>query len=159
MPEQRGDVDRRAALLERVEILRKCLEWPDLAQTRVERVEAHPFDLLERLEDELAMDRLGRSDAKAAIANDRRRHAMPGRDAQHAVPQDLRVVVGVNVDEARRDDLARGVDRRGGGTVGLAHGHDLAVLDAEVAHEARLAGAVNDHTAGDLQVVAHGCPS
>ena len=153
--EQGGDVDRRAALLERVEILREGLERPGVAQAGLERLEAHALDLLERLHDQLAMDRLGRGDAEAAIADHRRGHAMPRRDAEHAIPQDLRVVVRVHIDEARRHDLAGGVDGRGGRPVGLAQGDDLAVLDADVADEARLARAVDDRAARDLQIEGH----
>src|SRR5471030_472850 len=97
-----------------------------------------------------------RRDAKAAIADHRGGDAMPGRDAEHAIPQDLRVVVGVHVDEAGRDNLARGVDRGCGWPIDLAQGHDLAVLDADVAREARLSGAVDDGAARDLQVEGHG---
>ena len=58
--------------------------------------------------------------------------------------------MGVQVDEARRHDQAAGVD----GLVGLA-GPDLAdlgdhaVLDADVAPEARQAAAVDDHAASN----------
>ena len=156
--EQGRDIDRRAALLQRVEILREGLERPVMPRPASQRVEAHALDLLERLHDQLAMDRLGRRDAEAAIADHRRGDAMPGRDAEHAVPQDLGVVVRVHVDEARRDDLAGGVDGRVGRPVGLAQGHHLAVLDAEVAREAGLARAVDDRAARDLEVVGHGWP-
>ena len=97
----------------------------------------------------------GRRDAEAAVADHHGGHAMPRRDAQHAVPQDLRVVVRVDVDEARRDDLALGVDGRRGRPVGLAQRDDLAVLDADVADEARLARAVDDRAARDLQIEGH----
>ena len=43
-----------------------------------------------------------------------------------------------------------------GRPVGLAQRDDLAVLDADVADEARLAGAVDDRAARDLEVVGHG---
>ena len=56
----------------------------------------------------------------------------------------------VHVDEARRDDLARGIDRLRRRPVDLAECDDLSVLDAEIAGEARLAGAVDDGAAGNL---------
>ena len=75
---------------------------------------------------------------------------MPARQRAVGIPEELGVVVGVQVDEARRHDQAAGVDR----LVGLA-GADLAdlgdhaVLDADVAAEARQAAAVDDHAAAD----------
>src|SRR3954463_6535988 len=63
--------------------------------------------------------------------------------------------MGVHVDEARRHDLARGVDGCGRRPVGLADGDDLAALDADIAHEACLASTVDDRAACDLEVKAH----
>ena len=156
MAEQRRHVDRRAALFESIEILREGFEWPRHAEARFQRFEAHAFDLLEGLHDHLAMDFPGRRYTEAAVADHRRGDTVPRRDGQHAIPQDLGVVVRVHVDEARRDDLAGRVDRLRRGTLGLAERHDLAVLDAEVADEARLAGAVDDGAAGNPEVERHG---
>src|SRR6185369_11758356 len=72
-----------------------------------------------------------------------------------AVPQDLHVVVRVDVDEPGADDLAGRVDLARGLVRGGAHRDDLAVPDADVAHEAGCARAVDDRPAGDLQVVCH----
>src|SRR5262245_45976530 len=62
----------------------------------------------------------------------------------------------MHVDEARGDNAPGGVDRPGGVAVGLADRDDLAVLDAEIADETRLAAAIDDRAAGNLEVVAHG---
>jgi hypothetical protein len=137
--EQGGHVDRRAARLQRVEILREGLEWPGGTEARFKRLQAHALDLFQGLHDHLAMDFPGRGDAEAAIADHRGGDAVPGRDGEHAIPQDLRIVVCVYVDEARRDDLARGVDRLHGRSFGLAERYDLSVLDADIAGKARLA--------------------
>jgi hypothetical protein len=74
---------------------------------RLERGERHALDVLERPEDQLAMRRPRRRDAEAAVADDDRRDAVPRGDREHAVPEDLRVVVRVDVDEAGRDDERR----------------------------------------------------
>jgi hypothetical protein len=107
------------ARLQRVEILREGLEWPGGTESRFKRLQAHALDLFQGLHDHLAMDFPGRGDAEAAIADHRGGDAVPGRDGEHAIPQDLRIVVCVYVDEARRDDLARGVDRLHGGPSAL----------------------------------------
>jgi hypothetical protein len=71
------------------------------------------------------------------------------------VPGDLAVVVAVDVDEARRDDRARGVDgaRRGAGAV--PDGHDAPVAHGHVGPAGGSAGAVDEGSAGDLEVVIH----
>ena len=66
------------------------------------------------------------------------------------------VGVGVDVDEAGRDDQAGGVDRpRAAGDRGKrADRGDAAVLDRDVGRRAGAPGAVDHLTAGDQQVVA-----
>ena len=98
----------------------------------------------------------GRRDAEAAIADHYRGDAMPGRDGEHGIPQHLRVVVRVDVDEARRYDLTAGIDGAKGLVGRMTQRHDLAVLDADVAAVARGTGAVDDLAARDLQVIRHG---
>ena len=78
---------------------------------------------------------------------------MPTRRRQRRVPQDLRVVVRVDVDEPRRDDAARRVDlaRRGHAVADL---DDPAVGDTDVGAPRRRPGPVDDRTStnGDLRV-------
>ena len=52
-----------------------------------------------------------RRDREAAVAAHHGGHAVQRRRAQRRVPERLRVVVGVDVDEARRDDEVGRVDR------------------------------------------------
>ena len=79
---------------------------------------------------------------------------MPARQRAVGIPEELRVVVGVQVDEARRHDQAAGVDHLVG-LVGadLADLGDHAVLDPDVAAKARQAAAVDDHAAANHAVV------
>ena len=60
--------------------------------------------------------------------------------------------MGVDVDEARRDDPAGRVDRLACILGDLADGDDAPVLDADVALKARCAAAIDDRAAGDLQI-------
>ena len=50
------------------------------------------------------------------------------------IPEELGVVVGVDVDEAGSDHEATGVDGATGALVDLAHGDDAAVAHADVGH-------------------------
>jgi pimeloyl-ACP methyl ester carboxylesterase len=75
------------------------------------------------------------------------------------VPVELHVVVGVDVDEARRDDRAVGVDhplRRAGDA---ADPRDAAISDGDVGLEAGHAAPVHHPAAADHEVEGHRGPS
>ena len=102
---------------------------------------------------------LGRRDAEAAIADHRRGHAMPGRDAAACGP----------TGSARRSACARRRSparrpcrwRRWSSSAGpsaLPSATTLPSLMPRSPDEARLAGAVDDRAARDLEVVGHGVP-
>jgi len=64
--------------------------------------------------------------------------------------------MGMDVDEARGDDPALGVDLFGAGAGDLADRGDLAVLDRDIALEGFAAGAVDDRRATDHNIeIAH----
>ncbi len=97
-----------------------------------------------------------RGDGEAAVAADDRGDAVQRRRRQRGVPEHLRVEVGVDVDEAGRDDLAGGVDalrRLGVGEVG--DGGDAVADDADIGAPTRRVGAV-DHVAAGDDDVEHG---
>lgn len=50
-------------------------------------------------------------EADPAVAGDHRRHTVTDGRLEDVVPTDRAVVVGVDVEESRSDDLARRVDR------------------------------------------------
>ena len=106
MPDVARVVEERAALLDRVEVLRERLELVP-RHAREERVGRHVLDVLQRADEQLAVLGPHRRDREAAVAGDDRRHAVPARRGERRVPEDLRVVVRVDVDEAGRDDVAR----------------------------------------------------
>ena len=66
------------------------------------------------LHDEFPRLRRARHDAEAAVAHHRGGHAQGGRGGQGGVPGHLGVVVGVQVDDARGQGEAVGVDRARG---------------------------------------------
>ena len=93
-------VEERAALLDRVEVLRERLEVVP-RHAREQRVGRHVLDVLQRADEQLAVLGPHRRDREPAVAGDDARDAVPARRAERRVPEHLRVVVGVDVDEAR----------------------------------------------------------
>jgi hypothetical protein len=79
------------------------------------------------------------------------------RRCRLGVPEQLRVVVGVGVDEAGRDDLAGRVDDLGRVLGDVADGDDAAVTNADVGAPRGRAGAV-DHRAAADHDVEHAAP-
>jgi len=85
---------------------------------------------------------------------------VPARQRAVGIPEELRVVVRVQVDEARRHDQAAGIDRLVGfADADLADLGNHAVLDADVAAKARQAAAVDDHAAADHSIEPGHVPS
>eukprot|EP01035_Chromulina_nebulosa_P008151 gene8150-11037_t len=58
----------------------------------------------------------------------------------------------MDVDKARRDDLAPGVDLLGAGRIDPANSGDPAILDANIRFKSRRAGPVHDSPAADNQI-------
>ena len=94
-------VDRREVLGEGGEVPRDAGR---------ERGDVHVLDVLERAGDELAVLGARRRDREPAVAGDDGRDAVEARRRERGIPEHLRVVVRVDVDEARRDDAVAGVE-------------------------------------------------
>ena len=91
-----------------VEVLGKGLELP--RDARHQRRGVHVLDVLERADDHLVMFGTCRRDREAAVAGDDGGDAVVRRRAERRIPEDLRVVVRVDVDETRRDRATRRVE-------------------------------------------------
>ena len=154
--EQGGDVDRRAALLQRVEILREGLERPVIAQARLERVEAHALDLLERLHDQLAMDRpwSARRRSRNCRSPSWSRHARARCSACGPTGSGRRSGCARRRSPARRPCRWRRWSSSAGPSA-LPSATTLPSLMPRSPDEARLARAVDDRAARDLEVVGH----
>ena len=154
--EQAGDVDAEAARVEHVEVLAPGLPAP--VDALPHDVDRDAFDADQVLHDAFAHLGAHRRDADAAVAEHDRRHAVQRRACRQRVPGKLRVVVGVRVDEARREDPAFGVDaaprRR---AAEATHGDDATVFDRQRAQHAGCAGAVAQPRVVEDEVV-HGAP-
>ena len=77
-----------------------------------QRLERHALDARQHAHEVVAVGGVVRQrrDGEAAVAGERGGDAVQRRRRERAVPEHLRVVVRVHVDEAGRDDLAGGVD-------------------------------------------------
>jgi hypothetical protein len=67
----------------------------------------------------------------------------------------LRIEVGVDVDEARRDDAAFGVDLVGAPICDGSDCRDPVTVDGDIADRTGCAGSVNDEPVSDYKVVCH----
>ena len=90
-----------------------------------------------------------RREGHAAIAEQRRGDAVPAHRRAVRIPADLRIEMGVDVDEARRDGQPVGVDLAPALLRHLADRRDLAVAHRDVAREGSIARSVDDATAAD----------
>ncbi len=128
-----------------------------------QRRERHALDPGEHAHEVVAVLGAERRDREPAVAADDRRHAVQRRRRERRVPEHLGVVVGMDVDEPGRDDLARGVDRarRFLRLVDGADGRDPTVADADVGDAAGRTRAVDDRSTTDDQVEHghHYCPA
>jgi hypothetical protein len=96
---------------------------------------------------------------ESAIAHDHAGHALKAGAGADRIPEDLRVHVGVHVDEARRHDMALGVQRLGRRrAVEAADLGDLAILHADIAAITWQSGPIDDHAVLDDEVECHGSP-
>ena len=153
-----GDVGGVAAAVEHVEVVGEGLPLAPRHPVG-ERGAGDVLDAFHHVDELLVVGRAHGREADAAVAEHDRRDAVGGRRLERVVPGDLAVVVGVEVEEAGRDEGAVGVDLAAGGLVDLADGDDAAVADADVAGERVGAGAVDDRSAADHGVKHGGAPS
>src|SRR5205085_11306025 len=91
--------------------------------------------------------------ADAAIAHHGGGDAVPGRRLQPLVPGRLAVVMGMDVDEAGRDEVPAGVDLLRAATLDLADSCDAAVPDGDVRLTGGRAGAIRQGAAADDEIV------
>ena len=109
VPHVAAVVEGGAAATDRLEVLRERLELVPRHAHR-QGVEAHVLHVLEGAGED--PDALGpdRRDGEAAVARHHGGDAVERRRREVGVPEHLGVVVRVDVDEARRDDVARRVE-------------------------------------------------
>ena len=98
----------------------------------------------------------GGRETDAAIAHDDGGNAVPARRGHFLIPGRLPVIMGVDVDEARRDDAARGINFLAARRTHRADDADAIPVDCDIARKGRPAAAVDDRTAANHQIMRHG---
>ena len=149
-------VERKRRGFHRVHILREALPVPldAFGKRRTRNI----FDTFHQPKQPFALFGLAGREADAAIAHDGGGHAVKGRGLEIRVPGHLPVVMRVNVDEARRHDLAARVDFLGARTRNLAHLDDGRAGNGDIRLDGAPARAVENGPAADHDVMAHGFP-
>src|SRR4029453_18164819 len=128
----------------RVEVFREALPLP--ADAGGERRAGDVLHTLHELDQVVLLARAHGREADAAVAHDDRRDAIPARRREVGVPRDLAVVVGVDVDPARRHELAARVELAARGTEIGPHRGDALAIDRDVRLARRGAAAVDHRT-------------
>ena len=138
------DVQRQRLGLDDVEELGEGL--PLVVDTGEERLDRYRLDAGEEPGQEVAIIGRRRRQGEAAIAADRRRHAVQRRRAQRRIPEELGVVVGMQVDEPGRDHQPFRIDGDLGLIAHAANFDDAAVQDPHVPLRGGCTGAVHHGT-------------
>ena len=157
---QRGVSDEEPGVhpepaLEAVEVVGEALPVPREVTQGVDR---DAFDHRHHPHHVFGVTRREGRDREAAVAAHDGGDAVRRRGARRRVPQELGVVVRVDVDEAGCHDQAVGVERAAGGLVDRAippDRHDATVPHTDIGAEPGRAGAVDDGPPAD-QHVQHG---
>ncbi len=144
-------VQADSVALHRIEVVGERLEAIP-RHTRLEGVEAHVLDVLQRAGDQLDAGRpLDRRDGEAAVAGNHRRDTVERGGREIGVPEDLGVVVGVDVDEAGGDHVTRSVELALS-TDGVVDRDDPSARYTDIGHESGPTGAVDDRPPANRQI-------
>ena len=155
VPDQGHHVDAEP-LIDGVHVLREALPVP--GQHGGEGLHRQVLDAAEGGEHRLAVLGLQWRQGEPAVARQNRGDTVPHRGRAELVPERLRVVVRVQIDDPRRDEEPIGIDGRGRRAPDLPDLHDRPVLDRHVGPIARKSRPVDDHPVPDHEVVRHDVP-
>ena len=150
----RTDIHRKRFFRQRVEVFGIGFPFPrDAFGQRGAGDVLHAFHDVDQAIVKIGFDR---GKAHAAIAHDDRGHAVPARGRKERVPADLAIVVGVNVDPARRDQQASGIDFTGSSARHHADCGDHVAVDRYIGHPARRASAIDHGSIADYDIMHDG---
>ena len=152
---QAADIDHGAKALDGVEVAAVGLPVP--RQAREDGVLRNVLHRLHHAGEEFAVFAAAGREGDAAVAEQGGGDTMPGDRGHVRIPADLGVEVRVQIDEARRDGLPAGVDFLAPVAGNFAHGGDGVAIDGNVAFERRAAGAIDDDTVANYEIVRQGC--
>ena len=111
-----------------------------------------------QLHEHIAPIRPARREAHAAIAKQRRGHAIDGRRKQPAAPSRLGIVMRVDIHKARRDDQPLGIDFIRTARRNFTDFYNTAITNGDIGFIRRRAGAIHQRaTTNDQACIAcHG---
>ena len=153
MADHAGDVDARAEPLDGVKVAAVVHPVPGKALEN-----RRPRDVLDGLHhpgEQFPILRPAWRERDPAVADERRGDAVAGNRRDVRIPTDLRVQVGVHVDEARRDGHTLGVEFLPAGTVHLADDGDGPIVNRKVAGSRVAAKTVHQMPTANNEVVSH----
>src|SRR5207249_867077 len=133
--------------LERTQVAREVLPRP--RDTGAQRLDGHALDEEEELHERLAVSLAAGRDGEPAVAHDDGRDAVPRRGARLRVPEELAVVVGMDVDEAGGEGEARAVELAGATLGDAPDGRYTVAGDGEIARRGLAAAAITEERAPD----------
>ncbi len=154
MRELGADIDVVRLLLDGVEIVSEAFPGP--AQPFVQGRARNVLDAFHQFDEAVVVGFAHRRETDAAIAHHDGGHAMPARRIEPRIPRRLPVIVRVDVDEARRDELAARIDLLAARTRDLPDARNLAVGDGDIGRENGASFAVCDGAAPNDEVVLGG---
>ena len=153
VPHQPADVDHRLQAFDGIQVAAVGLPIP--RQAGEDGVLGNVLDGLHHAGKELPVLLAAGRERDAAVAEQGGGDAMPSHRRHMRIPADLRIQMGVQVDEAGRDDEALGVDFFLANALHFANGGDGTAVDGDVACDRRTAGAIDDGAVADDQVMSH----
>ncbi len=151
-----GVVDAFGLAVDRVEVLGKGLPPPvDPGGQGSRRDVLGPFQVPD---DQIPGVGTDRGEGEPAVAHDHRGHPVPARAGAVRVPEDLRIHMGMAVDEPRRHNMALGVDLGRSPLGDPADFGDPVPGHGHVGPVRRSAGAVHHGAVSNDEVVSQGKP-
>ena len=146
-----SDVDVVGAAVHRVHILGEAFPFPRKAF--VKRRAGDVLHPLHQADQRVVIRWTDRRETDAAVAGDNRGCAQRRGRIDPRRPADLTIVMGVDIDPARGQQQAVGVNLPPGGAGDAADIRDAVALHRHVRREARTPRAINDGRAPDHQIM------
>ena len=151
-----ADIDRQLLLRNMIEIGGEAV--PGEFDPLPERFDRDRLDPRQQADEEVAVLGARRCQRNPAIAGDHCRHSVKRRGRKRPVPQQLRVIMGVDVNEAGRDHPPLRVDLAPRGPVDLTDERNTPFADRDIAAARRSAGSVDQQAVADDQVIHRATP-
>ncbi len=143
-------VDALGGALETLHEFGECFPVP--RKSRLHGLERHRLVAGHGEHRALAVFGLARGEAEAAIADGDRSDAVPAGNRAPRIPEQLGIVMRVQIDETRRDDQPAGVKDLPRIAIQPADLRDFPVADADVADKPTASEAIDDRAAANDRV-------